>query len=162
MTTQLFLLPALYFLTTDADRIVLRAEPAPASVAVQAEGRRLLQLPDLEYRLSIEKHCGGGRRAESVSLTVADTRQTLRGELLPSDPEIETSLRIAAAQLAPLAVNSFCVAVGDAGSTLLVPSVLTVQASLRCTGEESESIVYASEPLDVAIRCEPDTVQATP
>ena len=68
MTTQLLLLPALYLLAPDADRLTVYAEPAPASVPAQAEGRRLLQLPDLEYRLRIVKHCAGGRRADSVSM----------------------------------------------------------------------------------------------
>ena len=162
MTTQLLLLPALYLLAPDADRLTVYAEPAPASVAAQAEGRRLLQLPDLEYRLRIRKHCAGGRRAESVSISVADTRRTLNGDALHEEAEIETTLRIGAGQLAPIALRSFCVAGDDNGRTLLVQSVLTANASLRCAGDDGESIFYTSTTLDVAIHCEAPAEESVP
>lgn len=164
MSTQLFLLPALYFVAADADRLAVRADPAPAAIPAQANGRRLLQLPDLEFRLRITTRCTAGRRAESLSISIADTRKTLSGDSLPPATEIETSMRIEARQLAPLALRSFCVAGGDSGRTLLVPAALTAQASLRCADDDTESIVYASESLDVSIRCEPEpeSTEASP
>ena len=153
MLTTFILLPGLYFVFTDVDRLRVDAEPAVAVLAVQQGGRNLVQLPELQFELSVSPHCAGRGERESLSITIADTRTTLRGEALQNGNSIGVSVRVAANQLAPFALQGFCVDPVRAGESMLLGSALTAQASLRCTRTGNPSIVFAAEPLDVRIVC---------
>lgn len=153
MLSQLLLMPGLYFVFTEVDRLLIDAEPAVAVISMHEGGRKLVQLPELEFLLKVAPRCGGGGQPESLSVTIADTRTTLSGEALRAGDSIDISLRVSANQLAPVALQEFCVDPESAGESLLLTSALTAQASLRCMREEKQSIVYAAEALDIRADC---------
>ena len=47
-------------------RPILRAEAASVELQLQPAGRRLLRLPNLDFVLQIEPHCGVGMHIASV------------------------------------------------------------------------------------------------
>lgn len=153
MLTPLILLPGLYLVFTDVDRLHVNAEPAVAVLALQQGGRNLVQLPEMEFALSISPHCAERGERESLSITIADTRTTLRGEALRAGKSIDVTLRVPASQLAPFALQGFCTDPSSEGESILLGSALTAQASLRCARTGRPSIVFASEPLDVRAVC---------
>jgi hypothetical protein len=153
MLTPFILLPGLYFVFTDVDRLRVDAEPAVAVLAIQQAGRNLVQLPELEFALRISPHCAERGERESLSITIADTRTTIRGEALQGRKIIDVSMRVSASQLAPFALQGFCIDPAFAGESMLLGSALTAQASLRCARTGKPSIVFAAEPLDVRVDC---------
>jgi hypothetical protein len=153
MLTPFLLLPGLYFVFTDVDKLHVNAEPAVAVLAVQQGGRSLVHLPELEFSLSISPHCAESGVPESVSITIADTRTTVRGEALRTGKNIDVSMRVTANQLAPFALKGFCNDPALEGDSILLGSALTAHASLRCARAGKPSIVFAAEPLDVRVDC---------
>ena len=153
MLTQLLLLPGLYFVFTDVDRLRVHAEPAAAVLAMQQGGRTLVNLPPLEFRLSISPHCADNGRPESLSITIADTQRTVSGEDLQSKTSIDVSMRVSANQLAPFALRGFCVDPAAGGESLVLTAALAAQVSLRCARGERQSIVFAAEPLNIRVDC---------
>jgi len=153
MLTHFLLLPGLYFVFTDVDRLRIDAEPAVAVLTIQQGGRTLVNLPPLEFRLSISAHCAEGGRPESLSITIADTQKTLRGEELQSETSLDLSMRVSASQLAPFALREFCVDPTAEGESLMLTAALAAQVSLRCARAEEQSIVFAAKPLDIRVDC---------
>jgi hypothetical protein len=161
MLTDLLLLPGLYFVFAEADRLHMNAEPAVTVLALQRAESKLVQLPaDVEFRLSVTSNCAGGGRPESLSVTIADTVMTVGGEELQATDTLELVVRVPASQLAPLALGAFCVDPASEGASILAVAALTAQASLRCSRGEDQSIVYAAKPLDIRVYCIP--AAATP
>ena len=153
MLTQFILLPGLYFVFVDVDRLSINTEPAVAVLSLQHGGRNLVRLPDIEFRLGISMHCANNGQRESLSITIADTRKTLRTEVLGTGEPIELVMGIPAGQIAPLALQGFCVDAAAEGESVFIASALALQASLRCSQGEEQSIVYAAEPLDIRVDC---------
>ncbi len=162
MLTPFLLLPGLYFVFTDVDKLRMNAEPAVAVLAVQQGGRSLVHLPELEFALRISPHCAESGVPESVSITIADTRTTLRGEALRAGKNIDVSMRVTANQLAPFALQGFCNDPALAGDSILLDSALTAHASLRCARAGKPSILFAAEPLDVRVDCIRSNTEAEP
>jgi hypothetical protein len=87
---------------------------------------------------------------------------SLAAEQIASDGPTEFSLQVPASQIAPLAVEDFCIAedgddenpVGDLQTKLSVESALSAQASLLCEGEEDRAMTYVSRALDVSLVCD--------
>ena len=79
MLTNIFLLPVFYFIVADIDRLIVESEAAMAAISLQDNGRRLIRLPELDFPMRIDAHCGRGGIAESLSISVADTRTTVSG-----------------------------------------------------------------------------------
>lgn len=153
MLSHILLLPALYFVFAEVDQLRVDAEPAVAVIALQEGGRKLVQLPELEFLLSVSPRCASNGQPESVSITIADTRTTLRGEALQGAETIDVPVRVAANQLAPFALHGFCIDPAAEGDSTTLASTLTAQASLRCARGEQQSIVFAAEPLDIRVDC---------
>ena len=153
MLSQLLLMPGLYFVFTEVDRLLIDAEPAVAVISMHEGGRKLVHLPELEFMLKVTPRCASGATPESLSITVADTRRTLAGDALQAGDSIDVPLRISANQLAPFALQEFCTDPESAGDSLLLTSALTAQASLRCVRKEEQSIVYTAEALDIRADC---------
>lgn len=162
MLTHFLLLPSLYFVFTDVDRLRVRAEPAVAVLTMQQGGRTLVKLPPLEFRLNLAPHCAAGGRAESLSITIADTRRTLRGEELQSGTLVDLSMRVSASQLAPFALREFCVDPASEGESLMLTAALAAQASLRCKRAEEQSVVFAAEALDIRVDCMRSAAETEP
>jgi hypothetical protein len=137
--------------------IKVRSEPAAVEVAPLETGRRLLRLPALEFSLEIEPQCDNNMRAESLSISVADTRETV--PIAEDDvPVITATLTLPRQQTAPLAVVDFCQAEESPDQELrqlLVRDVFTAHLSLRCTNDEQQSVTYATQSLDLTLLCKP-------
>lgn len=160
MLTHFILLPGLYLVFVEVDRLRISAEPAVAVLTVQQGGRNLVNLPELEFALSLSPHCAESGQRESLSITIADTRTTLNGEALQAATTIDVSIRVSASQLAPFALREFCVDPVSEGESILLTSALTAQASLRCARAEKRSIVFAAEPLDIRVDCVASAAEA--
>jgi hypothetical protein len=162
MLTQSILLPVFFFISDEVDRLRVHAEPAVAVLMVQQRGRTLVNLPDLEFRLSVSTQCAKSGRPESLSITIADSQMTLRGEALQSTVPIDVSMRIPTSQLAPFALREFCVDPASEGESLFLTAALAAQLSLRCSRAEEQSIVFAAEPLDIRVDCIPSAEEVEP
>jgi hypothetical protein len=147
------LLPGLYFVFSDVDRLRMHSEPAVAVLTVQQGGRNLVSLPDIEFRLGISTHCADAGRPESLSITIADTQKTLRSEELQAASTIDVAIAVPASQIAPLALPGFCIDPASEGESVSITAILAAQASLRCSRADSQSIVFAAEPLDIRVDC---------
>ena len=158
MLTHFLLLPGFYFVYAEVDRLSVLAEPAVAVLALQEVGDDLVRLPDIEFRLSLSPNCANGGRPESVSIAIADTRKTLDSEELQASETVDLVMRVSASQLAPLALAGFCVDTESEGESVLITSALSAQASLRCSRDEDQSIVFAAAPLDIRVDCFPSAV----
>ena len=77
MLTQFLLLPSLYFVFAEVDRLHVHTEPAVAVLALQQGGRNLVRLPDIEFRLGISAYCADNGQPESLSVTIAKLRATV-------------------------------------------------------------------------------------
>ena len=134
--------------------LTVTVPPPAAAVQPLAEGRRLVRLPALQFEFGIRASCAPNQAVKSVSISVADTRKTLAGADIPQDEWVSTAVTLPARQLAPVVVDGFCPEPQDADSSLLLRDAATAQISLRCTGEDGDSITYASQSLDVTLVCE--------
>jgi hypothetical protein len=161
MLTYFMLLPGLYFVFTDVDSLHVQTEPAVAVLPVQTAGRNLVHLPDIEFRLGVSTYCARSGRPESLSITVADTQRTLRTEELQASKTVDVAMRVPANQIAPLALREFCIDTASAGESVLITTALALQASLRCSRGDDQSIVFAAEALDIRVVCIGPTAAAT-
>jgi hypothetical protein len=119
-------------------------------------------LPELEFPLHISAHCGAGRAPESISVSIADSNKTLSGEDLGAEDlavsvSLDTSVRIASRQIAPLAIHEYCITGNETQQPLLVTTALTAQVSLRCVKEDERTIIFRAQALDVVLNCETGT-----
>lgn len=153
MLTYLMLLPGLYIVFADVDRLKVHAEPAVAALAVQQAGRNLVRLPDIGFRVGITTHCANNGQPESLSITIADTHRTLGAAELQAADTIDVDMLVPASQIAPLALQAFCVDTAAEGESVLIASALAVQASLRCSRGDDQTMVFAAEPLDIRLDC---------
>lgn len=144
-----------------ADDIVVAAQETTAVVTPREAHLKLVNLPALEFGLRAAFKCKG--QPVSVTLSVADTHTTLRGEDLASQRSVEVVLSVPPRQLALAASSRFCVA--DAPETddeLLVSGLATAHASLRCSSDTGDTALFASAPLQVRLICarQPDEDQS--
>ncbi len=137
-------------------RLEVEVPPAVASLQPLAEGRRLVRLPALEFEFAIQASCGPDEAVKSVSISIADTRKSLADTDIPAGEPINTMVRLPARQLAPIAVNGFCPETAVTGSSLLLRDAVTAHVSLRCAGDDGDSITYSSQALDITLVCESD------
>ena len=139
----------------ETPRLRVEASPAKVDVGPGSPGLRMIELPDLEFRLSIEPDCAGGD-AESLSISVADSSKTLGTTDLAGKSSVETELSLPSKQTGALPVNRFCPAdtpVESLPATLEVREVFTAHLSLRCVQDGRESIVYSTVPLSLDLYC---------
>ena len=118
---------------------------------------RPINLPSLTYVVRAEASCPDTQTAESVSISIADTRITVS----PVEAEaVEETIRVSNKQLGPVAVEGFCLAASDSDTgsdtqdLLNIDGALTAHLSLRCVGENSETISYSTTPLNVTLSCD--------
>jgi hypothetical protein len=141
------------------DQLQVQTETASVDIGPRPPGLRLLKLPGMEFTLRINAHCNDDLIAESVSISVADTRVNLGPDALADLEIIEKTIRIPSKQIAPLAIENFCVADDKVGEAmrLEVRDALSAQLSLTCVGENRRSISYQTVALTVALTCkQPD------
>lgn len=142
---------------TLAGELELGADRPSVPVETRAEGRNFIRLPNLQYTIRVQPICNADRSPSRLSLSVADTRIVLNEAALTAEAGLDIPLQIPSSQIAPVAVEGFCLAdisgPTDGAETMVVPSVLSIQASLLCTGESGNEMIYASTALDVMLDC---------
>lgn len=148
-----------------ADELALSANTPEVSISTRPAGRNFMRLPALKYDFAVDASCGDGLSPESLSLSIADTRVT---NSLNNDtgPRVELSVNVPASQIGPIAVDQFCSTDStdsgeDGHATLRVPAVLSAQAALMCFSESGNEMTYASESLDVLLRCDTEDESET-
>lgn len=160
------IVPVLGFLATAAPSVAdappgIGIESSTAVVVIRPlpERQRLIRLPALTYSMVINAECGSEREIDSVSISIADTTRTLASDAFAEGAEAALEITVPDRQVSPLAVDGFCRA-GEAGDTAPaethIDNAVTAHLSLRCAGRDARSIVYASKPLGVTLRCEGD------
>lgn len=134
------------------ESVVVAAKETEAVVAPRAANLRLLNLPALDFGLRATINCTG--RAESLTLSVADTHTTLGEDTIADRRSAEAVLTVPARQLTLAASSRFCLKDDSASAgELLVPGLATAHASLRCRNKDGATVHFASAPLQVRLRC---------
>ncbi len=159
--TAIFLIAATALVTDGVSSetsslFVVKADAAVATIEPVTDDRRLISLPSLQYALLVRPTCAAGMRAEAMSVSIADTRKTYSGDEISEQPVVEISLSLPRQQIGPIPIQTFCRAGQAAGdeSVMHIKDAFTAHLSLRCADETARSIVYASQPLDVALECQ--------
>lgn len=136
------------------------AQAAVVEIKPRAAGSPLPRLPALEFPMRIEAGCTGDARAESISISIADTIETHdvgTSELADSnDIVLEFVFRVPGNQLAPITSGHFCttdVAGQDDVRELLVPAIAAANISMRCANGNSRSVHYGNASLAVRLVC---------
>jgi hypothetical protein len=152
----------------ESDTLVIDADTPVVETGFRAAGRNFMRLPDVRFTVSLDTHCSSGFLPQAMSLSVADTRKSLTSDDISADAVTVTEFTVPASQVGPVAVNDFCVAIADAddqalspasaedpdeGDTLVITSVISIQASLLCANEAERRMTYASRGLDVSLAC---------
>ena len=145
----------------DADsHLLFDFDAALVEITPRPPGRTLIRLPSITFTLRVEPRCAAGLDAESVSISVADTRLNLGREALlnPAPGEaavVARKMRIPRSQIGPVAIEDFCIAgeAPNATAPLRVHDALSAQLSLRCGDESRQSIVYQTVALEVTLSC---------
>ena len=163
---SLFLCAALTLLSSAESRgddtgatLFVQFEPAIAKVALRSNSRPV-QLPRLTFAVRVEASCPATLEAQSISLSIADTRIRLQPD---ESGVVDKTISVPQKQLGPIAVNDFCMAGDDTDSEqqISLKDALSAQLSLRCSGENQESIQYETAALEVILQCEiPENTQA--
>lgn len=117
----------------------------------------LINLPSITYVVRATASCPELQSPESISISIADTRVSVKPV---EDEAVETTIRVSNKQLGPVSATNFCLTntesdAHEAGETELIQidNALSAQMSLRCVGEQDESIRYESAVLSVALQC---------
>ena len=156
--TEIFAIALLISSTShseDADgQLDIEFDTATAIVSPRTSNRPI-NLPTLTFTFRAQAQCPAAEAPESISVSIADTRITIYPDS-DSNDVIEKSIRVSQKQLGPVAVANFCLAENDAdvGELLELDDALSAQLSLRCVGENSESISYQTAALSVSLLCE--------
>ena len=145
----------------------LAASTPQVDVGRRGAARNYLRLPSLDYEFRLTARCTGNFKPLSVSLSIADTQQSLSQDQLNAEREnTELTVHVPANQLAPLVIEKFCVELTDDAMPdsvesplapdpfmITVPAALSAQASLLCVNEQQQEIVYKSHALDITLIC---------
>ena len=133
--------------------LTINFETAVASIAPRASNRPV-QFPDLTFVLRGETRCPAPESTASVSVSIADSNLTIAPDT-EQRGLIEETMQVSHKQLGPIVVENFCLA-GNAESVqqLELEGALSAHLSLRCSGENLESISYATSALNVIVQCE--------
>ncbi len=146
------------------DRLMVDIGAALVEVGTRPSGRRPIRLPDLEFAVRLEPQCAAGTDADSISISVADTRLSIGRQTLAEQSVIEITIRVPRKQLGPLVVEDFCVtgdgAISDA--VMHVRDALTAQMSLKCADDSRQSIIYKTEALAIMLVCETPAADQVP
>lgn len=142
---------------SEADNeIVVTAKEAEAVVKPRLAQTPLIDLPPLTFHLRAAILCTGS--PTSVTVSVADTFQTLNHEQLEGQRAAEATLTVPGRQLKLAASRHFCIKDDEeTGDEILIPGFATAHASLQCESDAGVTVHYASAPLSLSLRCALDS-----
>jgi hypothetical protein len=138
------------------EQLLVDAQAAIVQIDAVSEDRQLIKLPNLQFELAIKPLCGAAGRVESISVSVADTRQSYGVDDINEQSVVNAPLSVPSQQLGPLRIGDFCrTTIADNAEDLemTIQGALTAHLSLRCLNDEEQSITYVSQALDVVLRC---------
>jgi len=142
--------------SAEPDALTIEANTPVVEIGSRTAGRNFVRLPSLQYGIELNAQCTTGFLPKAMSLSVADTRKTLNNNDISTETTT-TILTVPASQIAPVAVDGFCIADAEDQSaendTLTITSVLSLQASLLCANETESRMTYASSGLDITLVC---------
>ena len=159
MVKLFFLLVSAAMGTTEGiipEHLLVDAQAAVVEVDAAADDHQLIRLPDLQFELAIKPMCGAAGRVESISVSVADTRQNYDLDDVNEQSVIDVALSIPSHQLGPVRIGDFCrtsTANSAEDMELTIRGALTAHLSLRCLNDEEQSMTYVSQALDLILRC---------
>lgn len=131
-------------------------QPVAAEVAIDPvpAGRRLIQLPGIEFPLRLAPACASGQAFDSLSISIADTRKTFSAAEFASAAVLETRLQIPGRQIGPIAVDGFCVTASSAPpATVNITDAFTANVAVRCNSETQQFVSYATLALEIMLVC---------
>lgn len=143
--------------------LILTASTPRIEISRRSATRNYLRLPSLEYAFQFTARCAGSFSPQSMSLSIADSRKSLSGEQLENmTAGAELIMTVPAKQLAPLAIENFCVMPANdtdamtlsSNETITVPAAFSAQASLLCVDEDQQEMIYASNSLGITLICD--------
>jgi len=154
----------------DTPQLTIASVPASVEIETLQGRREFIQLPTLRYTLDIQHRCHTNLDPANLSVSVADTRQTISADRLLITNPLAVQLSIPGEQIAPVAVAGFCVTTEKDPMTpnarskdvLRINDILSLQAALSCSNETGSKIIYASLALDVELHCNATDVAESP
>ncbi len=154
----------------DTPQLTIAGEPATVEIQTHQGRREFIRLPTLQYNLDIQQRCPTELKPANLSVSVADTRQTISADELLNASPLAMKLSIPEEQIAPVAVADFCVTPeedseiqnGPSKTVLRINDILSLQAALSCSSETGSKIIYASLALDVELHCDAIEVGESP
>lgn len=144
--------------------LVLTASTPQIEISRRNAARNYLRLPALEYSFQFTARCAGNFSPQSMSLSIADSRKSLSGEQLANmTAETALTMTVPAKQLAPLAIENFCILpandtdamIPPSSETIIIPAAFSAQASLLCVSGNQQEMIYASNSLGITLICDP-------
>jgi hypothetical protein len=136
--------------------LLVTAKPAVVVLDGQAAGQRLINLPDLEFPLQVQPACDDATSPQSISVSVADTREVLGSHELKGGTPVNITMKIPGRQLGPIAINEFCME-GNGGpqgqDSLVIADAFTAHVALRCSNENLQTVTYQTLSLEVVVQC---------
>jgi hypothetical protein len=137
------------------EQLLLAIDAATVDIEPRPAESRIINLPGIEFSMHIRPRCDDDMQTESVSISIADTRVNFGPEVLLDQDTVDASIRIPGKQIAPLAIENFCIAGDNENATthLRVHDVLSAQVSLKCIADDRQLISYQTTALDVLLSC---------
>lgn len=137
-------------------QLIVEIAAAVVEIRPRPPGRHLIRIPGITLTMRFSAQCDDALQPDSLSVSVADTRVTIRKEELQNQDAVEKTIRIPRRQIGPVAIEDFCVAgEQEPGKTeLRMPNALTAQLSLKCVNAERQSIIYQTKALELSLRCQ--------
>jgi hypothetical protein len=124
-------------------------------ISTRPAGRNFMRLPSLDYLFAIDAQCPAELQPSAITISIADTRVSLRGADLSVPMPLRIPVTVPASQIGPIPVDRYCTAnqAETPEPNLPIPAVLSAQISLLCAGESDSEMTYASNSLDVVLQC---------
>lgn len=143
--------------TTPVQGIEISADVPTVTIGPRRAGRFALRLPSLTYSLTLTTYCAQNWQPASLSINIADSRESFDADQLQDSEELRLEIRIPSNQIAPLRIERFCIDDEQADAAdndeITVSAALSAQASLLCVAESEQSMTYVTQPLDVTLEC---------
>jgi len=159
------LLACLFIATTiaTADGVLkVHAIEASTQISPRDPGLRQTLLPSLDIGVTADVRCAIDAKAESITISVADTSIRFDAAEIAEADTVNASLRLPAKQIAPISAASFCIQGESSEDTeLLLPGVASAQISLLCRSETTSSMHFASVALPLRLHCATDKNQGS-
>jgi len=116
--------------------------------------RGILRLPELEFHFSIDARCPESQPAQSLMISIADSRRRVMANALQNALQSGISLTVPSRQIAPVSVGAFCTTERtDTRPYFTAKELLSAQGALSCGTDSDTSITYTSTSLDVRLHC---------